>query len=96
MEKYIILVDNKECCIDLCCVFWCSNFYTVEITDPFDNTFFITEYYQQQSYAQAAKYILDRGSIISIIPVTEQHKINFLRIYLRIEEINRQVLKSKI
>jgi hypothetical protein len=92
MEKYIILVECAEQCIDLLCEFsHADNFCMATITNPFDSTFVITEDNERQSYIQVAKYILDRGRIISVIPLIEKYSINFFRIYIRIEEINRHL-----
>lgn len=92
MEKYIILLDCEEFLIDLHCEFFHTyNTYTVTIVNPFDSTFFINEDSESQSYVQAAKYILDKGRIISIIPGIEKHPHNFFPSYIRIEEINRHL-----
>lgn len=96
MEKYIILVECAEQCIDLLCEFsHTDNFYTATITNPFDSIFVITEDNERQSYIQAAKYILDQGRVISLVPLIEKNSLNFFRIYLRIEEINRHLSRLK-
>jgi hypothetical protein len=92
MEKYMILIECEEQCIDLECEFsFVDDFYTVKITDPFDSICIIAEDNERQCYAEAARYILDKGRIISIIPLIEKHPFNFFRIYIRIEEINRHL-----
>lgn len=96
MEKYIILVECEEQCIDLHCEFsYADNFYIAKITNPFDSVFIITEDNERQSYVQTAKYILDRGRIISIIPLLQKYSLNFFRTYIRIEEINRHLSRLK-
>lgn len=96
MDVYIILIACEGQCIDLQCEFSHANhLYTAKITDPFDSTFVITEDYERKSYVAAAKYILDKGRIISIIPLIENDPLNFFRVYLRIEEIDRHLLRMK-
>lgn len=96
MGKYIILIDCEGYCIDLHCKFsYVENFCTVEITDPFDFTFIITRDDEREGYIEAAKYILDKGRIISIIPFPEKHVYNFFYSYIRIEQINRHLSRLK-
>lgn len=96
MGKYIILIDCEGFCIDLHCKFsHVENFYTVEITNPFDFTFIITKDDERQGYIEAAKYILDKGRIVSIIPLMEKNKHNFFHTYIRIEQINRHLSRLK-
>lgn len=96
MEKYIILVECEEQCIDLHCDFsYADNFYTATITNPFDSIFVINEDDEREIYIQAAKYILDRGRVISVIPVSEKYSLNFFRTYIRIEEIDRHLSRLK-
>jgi hypothetical protein len=96
MEKYIILIECEEECIDLQCEFSrVDSLYVVKISNPFDSDFFITGDHERHSYTEAAKYILDRGRVISIIPIVQKHTINFFRTYIRIEEINRHLAKMK-
>lgn len=87
------MVECKGYCIDLHCMFSCvENFCTVEITDPFDHTFIIEMDDESQVYIEAAKYIVDKGKIVSIIPLLEKHTRNFFPTYIRIEQINRHLL----
>lgn len=96
MEKYIILVECAEQCIDLLCEFsHTDNFYRAIITNPFDSIFVITEDIERQSYVKAAQYILDKGRVISVIPVSEKYSFNFFRTYIRIEEINRHLSRLR-
>lgn len=96
MEIYIILIDCGEHCIDFRCKFsYVNNCYTVEIIDPYDSIFFIKEYDEAQSYLAAAKHILDKGRIISLTPIIQKYPLNFFRIYIRIEEINRLLTRLK-
>jgi hypothetical protein len=98
MEKYIILLDNGEMCIDLHCeVNLTDNLYTVQITDGTDmlhSEIIIKDYLQNLCYANSARYILNRGRIISIIPL-EKYPVNFFISYIRIEEIHRHLLRLK-
>ncbi|OCB78207.1 hypothetical protein B0A79_15475 [Flavobacterium piscis] len=96
MEKYIILLDCEDFIIDLHCEFFqINNICTVTIANPFDSTFVISEDLESRIYAQAAKYILDKGRIISIIPAVEKHPHNFFSAYIRVEQINRHLLRFK-
>jgi len=96
MEEYIILIDCEGYRIDLHCKFSSvDDFCTVEITDPFDYTYIITKDDERQGYIEAVKYILDKGSIVSIIPLLENHKHNFFPTYIRIEQINRHLLRLR-
>jgi hypothetical protein len=72
-----------------------DNIYAVTISNPFDFIFVINEDSELQSYIEAAKYILDKGRIISIIPNFEKHPHNFFLIYIKIENINRHYPDSK-
>lgn len=92
MEKYIILIDLEGYCVDLHCTFlYVDNFCTVEITNPFGDTFIITKDNAREGHIEAAKYILDKGRIVSIIPIIETHTHNFFHTYIRIEQINRHL-----
>ena len=92
MGKYIILIECEGYCIDLHCTFSCAdNFCTVEITNPFDDTFIITKNNARQVHIEAAQYILDKGRIVSIIPIIQKHTHNFFHTYIRIEQINRHL-----
>ena len=96
IENYIILVNCEEQCLDLHCEFYfAENFYTAEITDPYDLSVIIKENYERECYAEAAKYILDKGRIISVVPLIEKNPFNFFSIYIRIEEINRHLTRLK-
>lgn len=92
MKEYIILIDCEEHCIDLHCKFSCvDNFWKVGITDPFDYTFIITGDNERQVYIETAKYILDKGKIVSIIPSIEKDPHNLLHTYIRLEQIKRHL-----
>ena len=92
MEKYIILIDSQHHCVDLCCAFsMANNVWTVEITDPYGNAFFIVQKERRQSYAQAAKYILDQGVVITIAPIDAKNSINYFRSYIRMEQVSRHL-----
>ena len=94
MENYIILINCEEQCIDMHCEFsYVNNFYTAEITDPFNFSVIIKEDCERQCYAEAAKYLLDKGKIISVAHIVEKHPFNFFSIYIRIEEINRHLTR---
>jgi len=95
VEKYLILVDCEKHCIDLQCEFMrIDDMYQVKIIHPFEPPFVIMEDLEKQIYAKAAKYILDKGKIISIVTL-EKRPINFFHVSIRIEEINRHLSKFK-
>jgi hypothetical protein len=89
MEKYIILLDNGELCIDLHCeINLMDNFYTVQITDGtdgFNSDIIIKDYIQSLCYTNSARYILDKGRIISITPL-EKYPVNFLLLTLELNK----------
>lgn len=96
MEEYLVLINCEEHCIDLHCKFsYLDNFWTVEITDPFDYTFIITRDDERQVYIEAAKFLLDKGRIVSMIPPIEKHSHNFLHTYIRLEQIKKHLSRLK-
>jgi len=98
MEKYIVLLNNGELCIDLHCeVGLINNIYTVHITDGTDGLvaeIIIKDYVQNLCYTNSARYILDRGRIISIIPL-EKYPVNFFITYIRIEQMQRHLSRLR-
>jgi urate oxidase len=95
MEKYIILVDCGAECIDLHCeLSGTENCFTAQITDGFHSEMIITDRIKNICYAKSASYILDKGRVISIVPL-EKNSGNFFRTYIRIEEINRHLSRLK-
>jgi hypothetical protein len=98
MEKYVVLLDNGELCIDLHCeVNLMNNIHTVQITDGTDgyhSDIIIKDYLQNLCYINSARYILDRGRVISIVPLGK-YPVNFFITYIRIEEIQRNLSRFR-
>lgn len=93
MEEYIILVNDTNYCYDFHCIFQnIKDLYIAEITSELRAPMIITYSNPISIYREVAKYILDCGKIISIIPVSEEHKIQIFKAYVRIEEIDRYLL----
>ena len=94
MEKYIILVENENYCNDFHCEIQITDqLYTAMITNEIHSDKIITAESLIECYTELAKYILDFGKIVSVMPTTETHKTQIFRSYIRIEEINRHLSK---
>ena len=96
MEEYIVLVNDTNYCYDFHCTFEnMKDSCIAEITSELRPRIIINESNPNACYREAAKYMLDFGQIISIMPVSEKHNTQIFRAYVRIEEINRHLLRIR-